>query len=115
MKGEEEVESLVGDPENHSEIGGADQLISYNIHFANAVELYQKKNWNCFRCSSPDHLLKDCPKDLSKVTRKESLNMEKGMTKKGGQALQKPVVTQLASWNKAPRAKDAPENSLLEP
>ena len=48
-EGEEEVKSSEGeDPETLSDIDGADQATSYIIHFANAVELYQKKNWNCF-------------------------------------------------------------------
>ena len=46
-EGEEEIESSVGDAETPSEIGGADQPISYIVQFVNAVELYQKKNWNC--------------------------------------------------------------------
>ena len=54
--------------------GGADQSVGYIIHFANAVELYQKKNQNCFGCSSHDHLIKDCLKDLSKTTQKVCLN-----------------------------------------
>ena len=59
-EGEEEAESSDGeDPETSSGIGGADQPIGYIIHFANAVELYQKKNQNCFRCGSPGHLVKD--------------------------------------------------------
>ena len=42
---EEEDESSEGeDPETPSEIGGADQPISYIIHFANTVKLYHKKN-----------------------------------------------------------------------
>ena len=44
-EGEGEAESSEGeDQETPSEIRGADQLISYIIHFANAVKLYQKKN-----------------------------------------------------------------------
>ena len=40
-EGEEEAESSDGeDPETSSEIGGADQMASYIIHFANVVELY---------------------------------------------------------------------------
>ena len=47
--------------------------------------------------------LEDCQKDLGKVTRKVSLNAKEGMMK-GSWAPQKPVVTQLASWDEAPRA-----------
>ena len=32
------------DVETQSGVGGADQSVEYIIHFANAVELYQKKN-----------------------------------------------------------------------
>ena len=46
-EGEEEAESLdEEDPETSSGIGEADQPVSYIIHFANVVELYQKKNQN---------------------------------------------------------------------
>ena len=104
LEREEEVESSEGDPETPSESGGADQALSYIIQFSNAVKLYQKKNQNCFGCGSPDHLVKDCPMDLSKVTRKVSLNAKKGMAKKGSWTPQKPVVTQLASPDEALRA-----------
>ena len=70
QEGEEEVESSEGGPKTPSENGGVDQLLSYIIWFANTAELYQKKNQNCFGCCSPDHLVKDCPKDLGKVTKK---------------------------------------------
>ena len=103
-EGEEEVESSEGDLETPSEIGEADQPLSYIIQFANAVEIYQKKNQNCFRCSSPDHLVTDCPKDLDRIARKASLNAKEGMTKKGGRTPQKPVATQLAFPDKVPRA-----------
>ena len=48
--------------------------------------------------------MKDGLKDLSKTTRKVSLNAKEGMMNKGGWAPQKPVVTQLASPDEAPRA-----------
>ena len=48
-EGEEEAESSDReDPETLSGIGGTDQLVCYIVHFASAVELYQKKNQNCF-------------------------------------------------------------------
>ena len=71
-------------PETSSGFARADHLVGYTIHFANAVELFQKKSQNCFGCGSPDHLVKDCPKDLSKTARKVHLNTKEGMTKKGG-------------------------------
>ena len=105
LEGEEETESSAGeDAESSSGGGRADQLVGYIVYFDNAVKLYQRKNQNCFRCGSPDHLGKDCLKDLSKTTQKVSLNVRKRTTKKGSQAPQKPVVTQLASLDKAPRA-----------
>ena len=101
----EEAESSDGeDPKTLGGVEGADQSLGYIVHLANVVHLYQKKNWNCFRYGSPDHLVKDFPKDLSKTTQKVSLNVNEGMMKKGGQTPQKPVVTQLTSLDKAPRA-----------
>ena len=49
------------------EVGSEDQLLGYIIQFTNTVELYQKQNHNFFGCGSPDHLVKDCPKDLEKL------------------------------------------------
>ena len=63
-------------------VGNADPSLGYITWFANAVELHLKKNCNCFGCGSPDHLVKDCPKDLGKTARKVGLNL-KGMAKKG--------------------------------
>ena len=75
---EEEIESSEGDMEIPSEIGGANQLLIYIVQFDNAVELFQKKKQNSFGCGSPDHVVKDCPKDLTKVARKASLNVKEG-------------------------------------
>ena len=87
---EEEAESSdEEDPETSSGIGGAIQSVRYIICFANVVKLYQQKNANCFRCGSPDHLIRDCPKDLSKTPLKPSLNAKEGMVKKGGWTPQK--------------------------
>ena len=64
---EKEAESFTEeDMRMLGKVGSADQSLGYIIWFVNAVKLYQKKNCNCFRCSSPDHLVKDCPKDLGK-------------------------------------------------
>ena len=102
---EEEAKSLAGeDQKTLSGVVGVDQSVGYIVHFANAVELYQSKDQNCFGCGSPDHLIKDCLKDLSWTAWKVSLNVKEGMMKKGCQAPQKPVVTQLASLDEAPRA-----------
>ena len=48
------------------EIGDGNPLLGYIVQFADAVELYQEKNCNCFRFGSPNHLVKDCPKELGK-------------------------------------------------
>ena len=74
---EEEAKSSAGeDVETSSGVGGADQSVGYIVHFANTVKLNQRKNQNCF--SSPDHLMKDCLRDLSRTTQKESLNAKGG-------------------------------------
>ena len=102
-EGKGEADSSAGeDTETSSGVGGADQLLGYIVPFMNTVELYQKKKWHCFRCGSPDYLMRDCSKDLSKTTWKASLNVKEWMTKMGSQASQKPVVTQVASRNEAP-------------
>ena len=68
-EGEEEAESSAGeDTETSSRVGGLDQSVGYIVCFANMIELYYKKNLNCFRCGSLDHLMEDCLKDLSKIT-----------------------------------------------
>ena len=54
------------------------------MQFANVVELYQKRNHNCFGCGSPDHMVKDCPKEMRKTARKVGLNLKEGTVKKGG-------------------------------
>ena len=94
---EEEVESSAEDPEASSGLCGTDQLISYIVCFAKAVELYQKKTQNCFGCGSPNHLIRDCPQDAGKITWKVSLNVKEGTTGKGGWDPQKPSVTQPVS------------------
>ena len=58
------------DVEMTGEVGDVDPWLGYIMQFANAVELYQKKNHSCFRCSNPNHLVKDPPKELGKATRK---------------------------------------------
>ena len=66
---EEEAESSAEEDEEYlSGVGGADQSVGYFVRFANAVELYQRKNRNCFGCSSSDHIIRDCLKDLNRTT-----------------------------------------------
>ena len=66
------------------------------------MEMYQKKTQNCFGHGSPDHLVRDCPKDVAKIAQKVILHMKEGMMKKGGWAPQKPSVTQPVSLDKTP-------------
>ena len=66
-KAEETGSSDGEDQEILSGVGGANQSVGSIVCFANAVKLYQRKNQNCFGCGSPDHLMKDFPKDLSKT------------------------------------------------
>ena len=71
LEGEGEMElSADEDVEASGGVEETDQSIEYIICFAKAVELYQKKNKNCFGCGSPDHLVWDCPKDVSRSARK---------------------------------------------
>ena len=49
------------------EVGEVDPSLGYIMQFTNMVELYQKRNHNCFGCGSPDHLEKDCPKEMGKL------------------------------------------------
>ena len=67
QEGEGEMEPLADEEVKAS--GGAegtDQPMEYIVCFTKAVELYQQKNRSCFRCRSPDHLVWDCLKDISK-------------------------------------------------
>ena len=66
------------------EIGDVNLLLGYIAWFTNAVQLYHKRNCNCFRCCSPNHLVKDCPKELGKAMRKVGLNSKERMEKRGG-------------------------------
>ena len=61
--GEKEAKSSAKeDAGTLGKVGDAEPLLVYIMWFANAVDLYQKKNHNCFGCDNPDHLVKDCPK-----------------------------------------------------
>ena len=99
---EEEVGSFVEDPETFSDLCGANQPISYIVHYANAMELYQKKTQNCFGCGSPNHLIRDCPKHVGKVAWKASLNAKEGTMKKGDWTPHTPSVAQPVSMDEAP-------------
>ena len=60
MEPEEEEEM---EPPADEEVGAsgkvkeADQSVEYITYLMNAVELYQKKNKNCFGCGSPDYFV----------------------------------------------------------
>ena len=64
------------------EVVNVDPSLAYIAWFANVVELYQKKNHNCFRCVIPDHPVKDYPKKLGKIARKVGLNLKEGMARR---------------------------------
>ena len=85
-------------------VGDVDPSLGYIVWIANAVELYQKKNCNCFGCGSPDHMVKDCPKGMGITARKVGLNLKEGMAKKGGQSSQKLLAAQKATPCNAPQS-----------
>ena len=66
------------------DVSDLDPSLGFSAQFANAVELYQNRNHNCFGCGSSDHLVKDCPREMGKTTRKVGINLKEGMAKKGG-------------------------------
>ena len=83
-KGEKEAKSSAEEDAGMTgEVGEVHPLLGYITQFANAVQLYQKRNHNCFRGGSPDHLVKDCMKELGKTAWKVGLNLKEGMVKKG--------------------------------
>ena len=83
--GEKEAKSSAGEDVGMTgKINDLDVSLGFIVQFTNVVELCQKRNCNCFRCGSSDHLVKDCPKEMGKTTRKVGLNLKEGMVKKGG-------------------------------
>ena len=64
-------------------VSDPDPSLGFIMQFANAVELYQKRKCSCFGCGSPDHLVKDFPKEMGKTTRKVYLSLKEGTVKKG--------------------------------
>ena len=71
------------------EVGNVDPSLSYIMQFTNAVELYQKKNCNCFGCGSPDHL----PKGNGKNCQEGRFKLERGDGKEG-----RPVLSEISSY-----------------
>ena len=57
QEGEGEKEPSAEDVEASGRVGEMNQTIEYINCFAIAVELYQKKNKNCFGCGAPDYLI----------------------------------------------------------
>ena len=88
--------------------------MEYIIYFAKAVKLFQQKNRGCFRCGSPDHLMWDYLKDISKNAWKVGLNTKEGASKNRGQAPQKLAATQQTSLEESPKHKDIAKDSLPE-
>ena len=86
------------------EVGSVDPSLGYITQFANALVLYQKKNHNCCGCGSPNHLVKDCPKELGKTARKVGLNFKERMAKKGSWSSQTSVAILQATLGNAPLA-----------
>ena len=73
-------------------VSDVDPSLGFITWFANVVELYQKRNCNCFGSGSSDHLVKGCPMEMGKTARKVGLNLKEGMAKKAGQSSQKVVA-----------------------
>ena len=96
-RGKEAKSSAGKEVETTGKVGDVDLLLGYITWFANMVELYQKKNCNCFGCGSLDHMVIDCPRELGKTAWKVGLNLKEGMPKKGDQSSQKLVVAQEAT------------------
>ena len=71
--------------------GGTYQPMEYIVSFTKAVKLYQQKNRSWFGCGSPNHIMWDCLKDISKSAWKVDLNTKEGTAKKGGQTPQKNI------------------------
>ena len=102
--GEKEAESPAEeDAGTTGEVGNVDTSLGYITLFANVVKLYQKRNHDCFGSGSPDHLVKDCPKEMGKTTRKVCLNLKERMAKKGYWSSQKSEAMQEATPGNAPQ------------
>ena len=116
QKGEEETKpSADEEVEALGEVEEADQSIKYIACFAKAVELYQKKNKDCFGCGSPDHLIWDCPKNISRSIQKTYLNMREGTANKGGWALRSWLPLSGCLQMRWFQHKEITEDSCLEP
>ena len=79
--------SAAKEVEASSGAGETDQSIEHIICFAQVIELYHKKNRNCSGCSSPDHLIHNCPKDLSQSAQKSDLNTKRGQQRREARPL----------------------------
>ena len=67
-EGDEETEySSDEEAKTSDRAGGTHQPMEYIICFVKVVKLYQQKNRSCFGFRSPNHLIWDCLKDISKT------------------------------------------------
>ena len=105
QEGGGEIASLADEEAKTSgRVAGTTQTVEYIICFGKAGKLYQQKNRSCFGHRSPDHLMRDCLKDISKRAQKADLNTKEGKEKKGGLAPQKSTVTQQTSLDETYQA-----------
>ena len=103
--GEKQAESSAEEDAGMTgDVGDVDLSLGYIMWFANVIELYQKKNCNCFGSGGSDHLVKDCPKEMGKTARKVGLNLKEGMAKKGIWSSQKLVANVQATLGDTPQA-----------
>ena len=104
QEGEGETEPLADEEvEVSGRASGIDRLWSISFTLPRQ-SIYTNRKKVCFWCGSPDHLRWDCPTDISKSAWKADLNAKERMTKKGGQAPQKPAATQWRSPDETPQA-----------
>ena len=64
-------------------VSDVDPSLCFITWFANVVELYQKGNCNIIGCGSPDHLAKDCWKEVGNTSREGRFKLERGDGKEG--------------------------------
>ena len=93
----ETISSAEEDVGMTGQVGNVDPLLGYITWFTNVEELYQKKNCNCFRCGSPDCLVKDCLEKIGKTARKVGLNMKRGDGEEG-----RPVLLDIGGYPRGP-------------
>ena len=70
-------------------VGNVDPLLDFIMWFANVLELYQKRNCSSFGYGSPDHLVKDCPKEMGENCQEGRFKLERGDGEEGRPILSK--------------------------